>query len=141
MRMVTGLPSQLPTDIQELIALGQTERAAKTIAARFGVSQIDALRVINNVLGGVAPDAELHRQPPDEVFVTARGGDTAATRLEVYHAPAGSHFRDEFRLVYVDPVTGNRRNSVAFTWDDAVAQGRKLLGIAPEDWTLESGSA
>jgi len=135
------LPHALPPEILELIQSGQTKAAATAIIARYNVSGIDAHRAISNVLGGVAADADLSHQPPDEIFAVTRV-DTRCDSgvhtylIEVRCAPAGSRFRDEFKLIDVDPETGKRWNSVHFTWQEATSQAEFQFDIDPGEWTL-----
>jgi hypothetical protein len=128
--------------VLELIRTGQVKQAAKEIAHRYNVSGIDGLRAVNNVLGGVPADAELHKVPPDAVFVvTRRGADADHTYvLEIYRAPSGSQMRDEYRLVDVDPVTRKRWNSVHSTWEEAAEQARIQFSIEPDEW-VQAGTS
>ena len=135
------LPAELPPDILNLLELRTgpgIEVATKEIARRYGVSQIEALRSVNNALGGVAANARLHEVPPDVVFSVEREATHRRYRIELYRAPLESTMTDEYRLVETDTVDGKRLNTVHVGWNEAASQAQRQFGIDPGEWTEET---
>ncbi|MGD0042418.1 MAG: hypothetical protein ABSE84_18765 [Isosphaeraceae bacterium] len=136
------LPAELPADILHLLdrPSGQgvdgaaMKAASQEIARRYGVTQIEGLRAVHYVLGGVAPNARLYGLPPDTVASVDRPAAQRRFRIELRRAPAGSSFRDEYKLVEVDMASGKEENTVHWSWEEATAQAQSQFGVDPDEW-------
>lgn len=137
------LPTKLPMDILRLLErrggpgvdAAAVREAAQEIARRYGVTQVEGLRAVHNVLGGVAANARLHELPPEAAWSVERAAAHRQYLIELYPAPAGSTFRDEYRLREIDTLSGKRENTLHWSWEEATAQAQWQFGIDPHEWT------